>query len=212
MATQRNKQMKRQTYDRDLEDCEVADGEVVRCPMILQDSMQREVIRHRMQDAAFSEHQALASHRPGYAKDILRWSAYDAALDYGLRDPIAARDAAREERARLGDNLWRTGPALADAVPDDQPDQQMPPGIGGDDDDDDEDSDSDSDNGDDGDSLKRAMAERDQAYSDQYRREPWKDMNGTMYGSRPPQALDPNRASATEAQAERWKAETGKHR
>ncbi len=162
---------------REFKDDEICqDGEGIRVSLVDAASEVRELRQRQMVRDALSEHQALASHRPGFCADILKWRAYDAALEHGLAGAIEARDAAYEERTRLGDNLWRNGPAVADVVPD-QPDQQMPSGIlngNGDDDDSDDDSE-----------LTKARRTRDQAYEQMEVRgdNAWRDMGGTAYGA-----------------------------
>jgi hypothetical protein len=192
---------RRQTNDWDDDGDIVKDGEGVRVRMEMCDSVQRQVRDQRTINDALSRHQALAAHRPGFCKDILRWSAYDAALEHGLRDAIEARDAAYEERTRRGDEAWKH---LGDAAPD-QPDQQMPPGIlngNGDDNDDDEDDDDDDDS-----ELAKAQRARDQAYQQMRIRgdNAWRDMGGTSYGALPARPLDPSAPDRVQAQGMAWR-------
>jgi hypothetical protein len=163
----------------------VPDGGRVRVNLCDAPPEVREVYQRQIIRDALSWHQALASHRPGYCADILKWCAYDAALEQGLAGAIEARDAAYEERNRRGDNAWRH---LGDAVPD-QLDQTMPPGIlNGNDDDDDDDDDSE---------LAKTQRARDQAY------EQMKVRGDNAW--RNPGQLDPTAADRVRAQGMAWR-------
>jgi hypothetical protein len=205
--------MAKRTEDWD-SDCEVQDGETVHVPMLcdgtqyhfaekrvnVTDAEQRQ---RRMFRDALAKHQPLAAtHGPSYCDARLKWSVADDVLSISLQDAIATRQKIFDQESKRRDELWRGGPAtmpVGDKLPD-HPDEDN-----GDDDDQDEGGDEDNDTGDDADSLKQAMAESDQAYLDQYRREPWRDMNGGSYGARPLQPLDPGAADRTQAQAFAWR-------
>jgi hypothetical protein len=193
---------------RDLEDAEIADGQSVYCPMMLQDgykfSQERVSVtdaeRRMIRDAraAYLKTAApLSGHRPGYAKDILDAQMFEDALACGLAGAITARDASHASQYER--QLWRGGPAVV-AVSDKVPDPDENNGGNGDDEDESEESGED-DDGDDGTELERAQKARDQSYADRdaRQRDAWKDMGGTLYSARPLQPLDPSAADRTQA-------------
>jgi hypothetical protein len=188
------------------------DGEGIHVRMQLCDSVQRQVRDKRTINDALSQHQALASHRPGYCRDILRWNAYDAALEVGLADAIAKKDRIRAEQARLGDQKWKlpfADQAPLNALPEPNYELQFPPDDDDGDSDNGSDDDSDSDNGSDDDSeLAQAMKNREAERVARDRRgdSAWRTMNGgESYGALPARSIDPRRADETERVAESWR-------
>jgi hypothetical protein len=218
--------MARRTEDWD-SDCEVQDGETVHVPMLcdgtqyhfaekrvnVTDAEQRQ--RRMFRDAYLKTAAPLSGHRPGFCKDILDAQMFEDALACGLAGAIERRQEIFDAESRRRSELWRGGPAtmpVADKLPD--PDEDN--GNGGDDDEEDDDSDSngESDNGSDDESeLQKAMRDKEAAYQEAVQRSQnaWRTMGGADYGAVPVRSLDPNRATAVEAQGERVKAETGKH-
>jgi hypothetical protein len=178
---------RRRYYDRRLDDAEVKDGEHVR--VFLTDAQRQ---RRAIADAVARDARCWAGHRPGQIVDHFGPAL---TMDGAYSTAAAMRDQAFADLEQRSANAWRDGDAVvkvsrSEATPVRSAlnvggtrgtplasgavsRSKLPPvGENGDPDDDDNDNDNGNDNGDD---LAEAQRQRDQAYSDQYRNERWRD-------------------------------------
>jgi hypothetical protein len=180
---------RRNRYDADDGDQIVADGTTLHVPLMLCDSLQRDVYRryHRtaLADQIAEDALCWSGHRPGPIADGVRLNARDAGANYAA---LTARAESFANLCRRSARAYIDGPAvskpLTQGLPEDNWDLRQPldpvditNGNG-----DDENGDDDG-NGN-GDrrriNLAEAQAAREASYRSQYTREPWRDMNGTM--------------------------------
>jgi hypothetical protein len=189
--------MRRKIRD-DFDNCEVRDGEIVRCPVMLMDSGGRR--RRVLIGDALADHLRFARHRPGYVADAL---AHSTKIPQRLADAMADRERAYRLRDQRGDNAWKT-PLNAMPPPPPEPAAQWDPDKNGDDD---ENENGNGGNGgddhDDENALARAQQARDDAYEarrirgdNAWRSPPNPYTSGlSNYGG----TLDPGRADEVEA-------------
>jgi hypothetical protein len=205
----RNEQHKGKTMRRIYDDKELPSGRVLEdgegIRVFMADGKPQDQ-RCAVADATVvSKYMALCAYRPSYCVDQLKALPYRRALEFGLQSAIEAREAAHD--AQYNRELWRTGGAVVG--------DQNDPDNGSDDDDGPEDnSDDDDEDKSDESELEKALSDKEAAYQEAVQRSQnaWRTMGGADYGAVPVRPLDPNRATAVEAEGERWKAETGKHR